>query len=244
MGIADRIKAKYLGRLDELIMSGVGMPMEQHSKVTSTNFMTGTESYSQYKLASWPEFVEWRTSCTAVLDQAVPVTSLLRKTVDAFQTLTNEPSKVEFAVSFLRAVKTEVQNGSLDSLALQIEVEVVSDYLAQADGILKDVVGECTHVSAAVLAGASLERSLRTICSQLNPPESVVNNSAVFLGMSTLVDTLKRRAVINELQAKQLRAWVAIRNSAAHGKFEEFTRHQVEQMLEGISEFIAKYASD
>jgi hypothetical protein len=68
-----------------------------------------------------------------------------------------------------------------------------------------------------------------------------VNDKDEFFGMNTLVDALKRRQVFNEVQAKQLRAWAAIRNSAAHGKFEEFTRHQVAQMIEGITAFIAQH---
>lgn len=241
MGIADRIKDKYLARLDELIQSGEVIPMRQHSKVTSLNFLTGEKHYRHYDLASWPEFVEWRTSCIAVLDQVVSTSSLLRKTVDKFHALGNEPSKVQFAVAFLRSVKTELQNGSLDSLALQIESAVLSDYLSQAESILKESTGELTYVPAAVLAGASLERSLRTICSRLEPSEPVVNDKEDFLGMNALIDVLKRRQVFNEVQAKQLRAWVAIRNSAAHGKFEEFSRHQVEQMLKGITAFIAQH---
>ena len=241
MGIANRLKDEYLTRLDELIQAGEAIPMRQHSKVTAANYLTGEKHYQHYDLASWPEFVEWRTSCIAVLDQVVPTSSLLRKTVDDFHTLGNEPSKVQFAVAFLRSVKTEVQNGSLDSLALQIEGAVLSDYLRQAEGILKESTGELTHVPAAVLAGASLERSLRTICSRLEPPEPVVNDKEGFLGMNALVDALKRRQVFNEVQAKQLRAWAAIRNSAAHGKFEEFTRHQVAQMIDGITAFTAQH---
>src|SRR6266480_317519 len=240
MGIADRMKDKCLARLDELIQSGEAIPMRQHSKITSSNYLTGETRYRHYDLASWPEFVEWRTSCTAVLDQIVPTASLLRKTVDQFHTLDNEPNKVQFAMAFLRSVKKEVENGSLDSLALQVESAVLSDYLGQAELILKETIGELTHVPAAVLAGASLERSLRTMCLCLEPPERVVNDKDGFLGMNALIDALKRRQVFNELQAKQLRAWAAIRNSAAHGKFEEFTRHQVEQMLEGIGAFLAQ----
>ena len=241
MGIADRIKNKYLARLDELIQSGDTMPMSQHSTVTSANYLTGEKHYRHFNLASWPEFVEWRTSCIAVLDQVVPMSSLLRNTVNNFHALKNEPNKVQFAVAFLRSVKTEVQSGSLDSLTLQIEADVLSDYLSQAEGILKESTGELTHVPAAVLAGASLERSLRSICLRLEPPELVVNNKDGFLGMNALVDALKSRQVFNEVQAKQLRAWAAIRNSAAHGKFEDFTRHQVEQMIEGIATFIAQH---
>ena len=45
--------------------------------------------------------------------------------------------------------------------------------------------------------------------------------------------------MFNEIQAKQLRAYAAIRNAAAHGEFTEFTRSQVETMVAGITQFIA-----
>lgn len=240
MVLASCLKDRSLTRLEELIRSGESIPMRQHSKPTA-HYPNGEKSYRHYDLASWPEFVEWRTSCIAVLDQAVPIGSLLRKTVESFHTLSSEPSKLEFAVAFLRSVKKEIENGSFDALVLQIEATVLTDYMAQASALLDETKENLTHVSAAVLAGASLERSLRILCTQLEPPEPVVNDRDGFLGMGALIDSLKRRQVFNELLAKQLRAWAAIRNSAAHGKFDEFSRHQVEQMLDGISHFLAQH---
>lgn len=241
MGIASRLKERYLAQIDDLIRSGEAIPMRQHSKLASSNYITGEKQYRHYNLASYPEFVEWRTSCIAILDQVVPVGSLLRKTVDALDTLNNEPSKVEFAVAFLRSVRKELERGSLDALSLQIEANVLTDYMAQASELLAEKGEELTYIPAAVLAGASLERALRTLCEALAPPEPVKNERGEFLGMNALIDTLKRRQAFNELQSKQLRAWAAIRNSAAHGKFEEFTRNQVEQMLAGIGDFLARH---
>lgn len=138
-------------------------------------------------------------------------------------------------------MRRELARGSLDSLALQIEAAVLTDYMTQASGLLADTMEEFTHIPAAVLAGASLERSLRTLCQTLEPPEPVTNERDSFLGMGALIDVLKKRQAFNELQAKQLRAWAAIRNSAAHGKYDEFSRHQVEQMIEGIDAFLAQH---
>ncbi len=241
MGLASRLKTKYLAQIDDLIRSGEAIPMRQHSRIATSNYLTGEKHYRHYDLASFPEFVEWRTSCIAVLDQVVPSGSLLRKTVNSFDTLSNEPSKVEFAVAFLRSVRKELERGSLDALAVQIEASVLTDYMAQASALLYEGEKDLTYAPAAVLAGASLERALRMICEGLCPIEPVLNDRGEFHGMSALVDALKRRQVFNELQAKQLRAWAAIRNSAAHGRFGEFTRHQVEQMLTGVSEFLARH---
>ena len=52
---------------------------------------------------------------------------------------------------------------------------------------------------------------------------------------------LKKAGVFNELRAKQLRAWADVRNNAAHGEFDQFQRADVEQMIQGISNFLADY---
>ena len=59
--------------------------------------------------------------------------------------------------------------------------------------------------------------------------------------MSALIDALKKRTVFNELQAKELRAWATLRNSAAHGQFTDFNREQVEAMVAGILRFVTEY---
>ena len=122
MGISDRVKGKYVARLNDLIQAGKEIPIIQHSRLVSNSAITGEKKYQHFNLASWAEFIEWQTSCIVVLEQVVPKSSLLRNTVDAFHTLTNEPSKLEFAVSFLKAIRNELQNGFLDGLTLQIVV--------------------------------------------------------------------------------------------------------------------------
>ncbi|WP_313914093.1 hypothetical protein [Tahibacter sp.] len=239
MAIAARIKANYLARMDDLIAAGTGLPMKQHSQRTSIN-MHGETTYRQYNLASRPEFIEWRTSCVAILDQVVPPTSLLRKTLNGLHGLKSDPSQVEYLIGFLRSVRKELEAGSLDSLALQIEAEVISDYLEQASAALAGNRDEPNYIAAAVIAGASLERCLRTVCGALSPPEPTSTDKGAPLGMSSLIDTLKKRGAFNELQAKELRAWAALRNAAAHGNFAEFNRQQVETMVSGVVRFVTE----
>jgi hypothetical protein len=241
MRIADRLKEKYISRIDELIASGAALPMRQHSRQTGSNFLSGESTYQHYNLASWAEFVEWRTSCTAVLDQCVPKGSLLRQTVDHFPRLGNKPSEVEFAVAFLKSVTHELNSGMLDSFAQKIEAETLSDYLDQATSLLRG--GDHAHnlIAAAVISGAALERTLRSICGSLVPPEPVLNDKGMRLQLNALIDSLKRRDVFNELMAKHLRAWASIRNSAAHGDFEALTRQQVEAMVAGVVGFVAEH---
>jgi len=242
MGLPNRLKTEYLARLDELIQAGEAMPLRKHSQATSTSFISGETRYRHYDLAAWPQFVEWRTSCVAVLDHVVPPSSLLRKTVDSLHTLTNEPSKVEFATAFLRSIRKELEAGSLGSLANQIEAEVLADYLGQAEALLAGSSKGAEHLAAAVIAGAALERCLRTICASLVPQEPTASEKGAPLGMSAIIDSLKRRQVYNELQAKELRAWAAIRNAAAHGDFTSFTCEQVDIMIAGVARFLREHA--
>jgi len=242
VSIATKVKARACARLEELVQCGAVIPLENHRRVVSIRSMTGEKGYKDFQLASFAEFVEWRTSCVAVLDQVVPMNSLLRKTVDEFRTLKNEPGNVVFGCSFLRAVKTELEDGSLDSLVSQIENELLADYLSQAESILAESRGELTHVAAAVLAGASLENFLRSMCQRCAPPESTVGKLGAPLALTALIDALKSRQAFNEVDAKFLRAWAGIRNNAAHGKFEEFNRSQVEQMVRGVLSFVSRHA--
>jgi Tfp pilus assembly protein PilN len=142
----------------------------------------------------------------------------------------------------LRGVKDDFEQGFLDDLATAIEAEIASNYMGQAEHLLAEGQrGKFDHVPAAVLAGAVLENSLRTICGQQQQPIAINNSNGDFKTLSPLVDDLKRAGVFNEAKAKQLRAWADIRNLAAHGEFTQFTRSDVEAMISGINNFLADH---
>ncbi|MDP2646861.1 MAG: hypothetical protein Q8P24_18145 [Desulfobacterales bacterium] len=142
----------------------------------------------------------------------------------------------------MKSLRDDLENDYFRDLTSEIEAELTADYMGQAERLLiEGTAGQFDHVPAAVLAGAVLEKTLKSICENLNPPEPIVTDKGAPLKLNVLIDTLKKRKVYNELMAKQLRAWAAIRNSAAHGNFEEFNRSQVELMLSGINSFLGQY---
>lgn len=149
-------------------------------------------------------------------------------------------------VGKLKAIKDDFENGFLANLSMQIEAEIAADYMGQAEQLLNDgSSGAYDHIPAAVLTGAVLEKSLRTLCTQNIPPISTVRTTARGssepLNLNALIDELKRATLFNEPKAKQLRAWADIRNAAAHGEFDKFSRSDVEQMIEGVKNFLATY---
>ena len=56
-----------------------------------------------------------------------------------------------------------------------------------------------------------------------------------------MIAELQKRNAFSKAKADQLRSWAKIRNSAAHGRFGEFTRSDAEQMIAGIKIFLADY---
>ena len=133
-------------------------------------------------------------------------------------------------------MKNSLSAGILNSLEQSIAAEISSDYLDSASQLLAEgAVGDFDHVPAAVLAGAVLENHLRQMCLRHEPVIPVKNGKGSPLTLDPLITELKRAGVVNSVLAKHLQAWAGIRNSAAHGHFDEFTRNQVKQMIEGIA---------
>ena len=142
----------------------------------------------------------------------------------------------------LKALKDDFQKGFLGDLGLEIETAIAADYMGQAEQLLAEgQSGQYDHVPAAVLAGAVLEKSLRTLCDKQSPSIPTVNDKGKPLTLGPLIEALKKNNVFNELTAKQLRAWADIRNSAAHGQFDEFNRSQVDLMIQGINNFLTTH---
>jgi len=79
------------------------------------------------------------------------------------------------------------------------------------------------------------------MCEQQVPPIPTLNAKGDHKTLNPLIEDLKKAGAYNESKAKQLRAWAAVRNHAAHGEFDEFNRTDVEQLLLGVTNFLADY---
>jgi hypothetical protein len=232
------IKQKYLRHLDELISQAESLPIGSREQLFTT--YSGDQSYRTVQFLIFVDFVQWRTSAASVLDAAVPRTSIHRKAVDAFPDLKNDLYSRDYGISFLKSIRHDLEQGLFEDISSQIDAEISAEYLNQAEALLSysrpDDRGE---VAAAVITGAVLEHGLRMLCGKLEPQEPVESGGKA-LTLGGLIEALKKRTVFNELTAKQLRGWADIRNAAAHGKFDEFTRSQVEAMVSGVTDFLAR----
>ncbi len=245
MKLPKALLAKTAARFDSLIAEGQHvLETAKHFPPTTSEDMFGNvhQFGGGHKQLDWSKFVEWRSKTATLLAQVIAKGSVHAKEVESLPALQAAESELQKGISFLKAVKDDLQQGFLDSLFSQIEAEIAADYMGQAERLLTEgQSGKYDHVPAAVLAGAVLEESLRTLCSHQMPPIALTNARGEKKTLNPLIDDLKKAEVFTELKAKQLRSWADIRNKAAHGEFDHFTRADVEQMLQGINNFLADY---
>ena len=151
-------------------------------------------------------------------------------------------TSAERMVGIATGLKDDYESGMLDSVEERVVANVTSDFMAQVDEILVSHRSEdFDHIFAAVMCGAVLEDSLRRLCERQTPRIATIKNNGKPKAMGDLIIDLKKADAFNGLKANQLRAWANVRNLAAHGKFAEFGRVDVEDMVRGVRNFLADY---
>ena len=125
------------------------------------------------------------------------------------------------------AAEQDFEDGLLFDIRSMIAAELLGDFLDQAETLLEAGY----YVPAASLAGAVLEDTLRKLCEL----------RGVKLPASTKIDRLNadlaRAGVYNKLVQKRITALADIRNNADHGRFQEFGRDDVKDMVKSVKAF-------
>jgi len=135
----------------------------------------------------------------------------------------------------LKGIRSDVNGGMVDDLRLLVRAEVFADFLEMAEYLLNQGYKD----PAAVLLGAVLEDSLRTLA---NRGGIAVNSSqGKPLTIEPLNVAIAKKGMYNPLVQKQITSWANLRNDAAHGHFEKYDKDQVGQMLMFVQKFCADY---
>ena len=129
-------------------------------------------------------------------------------------------------MAVLTAAKEDYEGGYLNTIRNLIHAEVFDTELEQAEELLVARY----HAAAAVVAGVVLETTLRQMC----------EDNHLDLGkLDKMNADLAKAGVFNKLVQKQITAWADIRNNAAHGKTDQFTRDDVSAMIRDVRRFVA-----
>lgn len=124
------------------------------------------------------------------------------------------------------AVKEDFEGGYLVSYRNLVQAEVFTSELDQAEELL----GSGYATAAAVIAGVVLESTLRNMCTA---------NGLGHGSLNKMNDDLAKAGAYNATQKKRITALAGIRNSAAHGKPDEFTAADVKGMIDDVERFLA-----
>lgn len=139
----------------------------------------------------------------------------------------------------VQVVRRAVAEDYLQSAQELVRAEVFSDFLEMAEHLQEEGYKD----PAAVVAGTVLEQHLRKLCLKHNLTiEATDTAGKLYPKKAEALNTeLAGQKVYGKNEQKQVTAWLGIRNSAAHGKYGEYTHAQVDLLLQGIRGFLARY---
>lgn len=215
------IEDKIVSRIDELIEKG--------NKALATHKPNPPNVIGFTTLDSGA-FAEWQTQVQNFLinlleQNHVYVHNFREKVKDGYQ------SHVKIGQGILRAVKEDVLGGYLFNIKTLISAEVFTDFLEMSEHLL-----ECGYKDpAASLCGAVLEDGLRRIA--LNARIKLKNKE----DLTSLNHKCADVEVYNRLVQRKIQVWIDIRNNADHGKFNEYSEIDVQEMLKGVKNFLADF---
>jgi hypothetical protein len=131
----------------------------------------------------------------------------------------------------LEAARADYDQGFMADTKLLLAAEVFTDFLVQAEVLLEHDY----HIPAAVLIRAVLEDGLRRLC--VAHAVDIERRDSI----SQLNEKLYRAHAYTALQHKEIIAKAETGNAAAHGRFSECSRADVEDLLRFVSRFLAEY---
>lgn len=146
--------------------------------------------------------------------------------------------RIEMGVGIISALQMDLRSGYLLTVKELIHGEVFADFLEMADYLCKEGYKD----AAAVIAGGTLESHLRQLCmkngidTETTTPREIEPKRADLLNSD-----LAKNSVYSKLDQKNITAWLDFRNKAAHARYSEYTKEQVELFISGIRDFITRF---
>ncbi|MEZ9210539.1 hypothetical protein AB6E95_23900 [Vibrio splendidus] len=207
---------------------------EQMLKVEDTKHSTHSEMFGRSEYVDDEAYLEWKVKAKNLVVKVCGEKSqhfqefLKSEEIGSYETNLNSYKRVK---SVFLAAKEDYEGGYLTSVKTLVQSEVFESELEQAEELLKSGY----HLAAAVIAGVVLETGLRELSSR----QEIAHGK-----LDKMNAELAKAGVYNKLQQKRITALADIRNSAAHGKPEEFSKDDVKMMIRDVEQFLATQLDD
>jgi hypothetical protein len=206
----------------------------QAMQVEASKRMDYSEMFGSGEYIDSDLFLNWKVKVRNLLSKVCGEESQhfhqFEKNEDGIAYTTNYTTFKSLKAIFL-AAKEDFEGGYLSSVRTLVQAEVFDSELEQA----KELLTSGYSTAAAVIAGVVLETALRELCDK----EGISHGK-----LDKMNADLTKAGVYNKLVQKQITALADIRNSAAHGKPNEFTELDVVNMIRDVNQFLANHLTN
>ena len=218
-------KERLLKRIEQLLQQGQEVLATRHASRNSSAMVVDLAKMKGFRSASL-SFIE-------------RVYGLTHTHYQEFDKITKEsyPDYTEAGIAILESIKDEVSGDWLFSIKGLITADVFADFIEMANYLLEQNYKD----AAAVIVGSVLEEHLRQLA-QANNIETVIETEDKIKPKKAdrLNADLANDNIYSKLDQKAITMWLDLRNKAAHGKYDEYNKEQVTNMISGIVEFMAR----
>lgn len=222
---------KIFERFEELIKEAKLIAENKKSKTSKRSNLVRTQEYFDEPVNQL--YLTWKVKAENLLrfscgEDSVHYQAFLREKENGLY----YPTRLENSLPVVLAAYDDLKSGFLVSFKRIVQAEVFDSELEQAKSLLDSGYKN----AAAVIAGTVLETVIKELC---------LNNGIALdrKKLTHLNDDLAKASVYNKLQQKQITALADIRNNAAHGDYDQFTKEDVERMIDDIERFLLNHSS-
>jgi hypothetical protein len=143
------------------------------------------------------------------------------------QSYEDNPIRLTRMGAVFLAAREDFEGGYLNSIRNLVQAELAGGELDQA----RELFASGYYAAAAVVAGVVLENTLRSLCAK---------HGLTAGSMERMNADLAKAGEYNALVQKRITSLAAVRNSAAHGKSDEYTNDDVKSMIPEVERFVAE----
>jgi hypothetical protein len=131
------------------------------------------------------------------------------------------------------ALREDLNDGYIKSLIEIIHADIFADFLDMAYHLQSQGYKD----AAAVITGSTLESHIKELAAKHGID---TENNGKPVKVDKLNADLAKSDAYSKLDQKNITAWLDLRNKAAHGNYEEYTKDQVELLISGVRDFLGR----
>jgi hypothetical protein len=215
--------AKFADRLRELIEDG--------RRVAKLEKRSASSEIKYFQAEDKIQVVEWLTKARNILETALGSESPHLRHFDAVIpkygiNRVDHSTDVYPFIGVLSAALSDLEKGYLLGQEFLIAGEVFDSILEQAKHLVQNNYKDPAAILSRVVLEDALKRIARSEGINENQKASIVN------------DELKKKGRFSQPQWRFIQGWLDIGNSAAHGKFNQYTQEDVVKMIDDVERFL------